>query len=1092
MFSRATVCGWHLKTAQESGSFIKLHLLINCKKEPRFEALFFVSLHLKKNQFFMNKILKGLLFGVLVFAGVSAFGQRTMAQTNPGESFRMGVELFYLEKYASARDLMLAVVEQTRQTDPMMTMNARFYAAMSSARLAHRDAARNLQQFIADFPESARRIDALMELADVFYVNQEWGRAIEIYSEIDPLFLSEERRVEYHFKRGYSHFRLNQMSAAKPHFARIRHIEGRYQALASYFFAHILHTDGNFQSALIEFEQLRDDEILGAIVPFYIMQIYHKQGRHNLIIEQAPALLEVASPRRAVELSRLIAEAYYNEGRFAEALPHLLLFFERSAVTPTRECDYIMGFTYYSLQQYDSAAIFFQRVVNASIAPAQRDLLKQNSLYHLGDIYIKLGQYRAAQAAFLDASRIDIDRRIQENAFLNYARLSYQLSPTPFNEALRAVQTFLERYPNSRHADELLGLLVAMYTTTRDFREAHAAISMVQRRDPRLIEAHQRISFNLGVELFNETRFSEAQRMFDEAIEIGFDEDLTLRAIFWKGEAYFRMGMLQQALTYYEKAIFTTRFQTMPEYPLANYGAGYVNFMLQNFPQAARYFSAVVQRRNQVSVAIFNDALLRLGDAFYMQRMPSDALRHYEMAIQLNQPDRDYAMLQRAVVQGIMGRTDAQIASLHAMLNEHRNSPLVPRALNELAGAYLISSNDARALQHFELLSTNHPRSAFGTTALLRQGLIHFNAGRNEDAITVFERVVVEHPGTAEAREALMSLRNIHIAINRTDDFFAFINRIGTNINEDAQDSIAFSAAENRYLEGDCIGAIPSLEGYLQRFPNGIFVTEATFYLADCKMRGGHMRQALAHFSTVIERPESVFTERAILNAARISFDLNEFQEASRLFRLLAERSEVPANITMAILAVMRSEMRLGNDEKIIEASRNVLTLEQLSDDIRDEARHAIAVSAQRLGQNDVAAETFALLRNSRNTEFAAQARYFEIQSLFADNQFDLAEQRIFEFISEVPSSQYFLARSYIVWGKIYAERGNFLQARQTFQSIIDNYDVEGDGVIKTSRRELQNVLDREAELRREEDLRRATEGADEDEILSIHDFFNL
>ncbi|MCL2416732.1 MAG: tetratricopeptide repeat protein [Bacteroidales bacterium] len=1035
----------------------------------------------------MKRIANHLLLGMFVLISIPVMGQQTMSRTNPGETYRMGVELFYLEKYASAKDLMLSVVEQARRTDPMMTMNASFYAAVSSARLAHRDAVRNLQQFILDFPESARRIDALMELADVFYVNQDWGRAIEIYTQIDPLDLPEERRVEYHFKRGYSHFMLNQMSAAKPHFARIRHIESRYRALASYYYAHILHTEGNFQSALLEFEQLREDEVLGAIVPFYIMQIYHKQGRHNLIIEQAPALIERASPRRAVELSRLIGEAYYNEGRFAEALPHLRLHFERAAVRPTREDDYVMGFTFYNLQKYDSAAIFFQRVVSAS---TQRDLLKQNALYHLGDIYIKLGQHRAAQAAFLDASRIDVDPRIQENAFLNYARLSYQLSPSPFNEALRAVQAFLERYPNSRHADELHGLLVAMFSTTRNFRDAHAAISMIQRRDPRLIEAHQRIAFNLGVELFNETRFAEAQKLFDEAIEIGFDQDLTLRAFFWKGEAYFRMGLLQQALMYYERALFSTRFQTMPEYPLAAYGAGYVNFLMNNFSQAVRYFTTVVQNRNQVSVAILNDTYLRLGDAFYMQRMPNEALRNYELAIQLNQPDRDYALLQRAVVQGVLGRTDARIATLQIILNEHPNSPLIPRALNELASSHLVLSNDARALEYFQMLSTNHPRSSLGKVALLRQGLIHFNAGRNDEAIAVFERVVVEHPGTAEAREALMSLRNIYIALNRANDFFAFVNRIGANINEDAQDSIAFSAAENRYLEGDCLGAMPSLRNYLERFPEGIFVTEATFYLADCEMRGGNMQQARRYFLAVIARPESVFTERSIINAARISFDLNDFQEASRLFTLLAEFSEVPANINMAIIAILRSEIRLGNDQNIITAARNVLNLEQLSDDIRDEANHAIATSAQRLGQNQLATETFALLRNSRNSEFAAQARYFEIESLFANGEFDLAEQRIFEFISEVPSSQYFLARSYIIWGRIYAERGNFLQARQTFQSIIDNYDVEDDGIIETSRRELQNVLDREAQIRADEDRRRATEGADEDEIISIHDFF--
>jgi TolA-binding protein len=1017
---------------------------------------------------------------------VSAIGQQTMSTRNPGEMYRIGVELFNLEKYASANELMLSVVEQAKGVEPMMAMNAAFYAAVSSARLSHRNAVKNLQQFILNYPESSRRIEALMELANLFYTDKEYEDAFEIYDQIDVRDLSEHQQIEYHFKKGYSHFMRNQMSRAKPHFAEVRHFESRYKPLASYYYAYILYTEQNYQSALMEFEKLRNDENFGAIVPFYIMQIYYKQGKNNLIIEQAPALLETATARRAVELSRLLGEAYYNENRYAEALPHLKLYFQKAAVTPSREDDYIMGFTYYSLQKYDTAAIFFQRVVNAS---TQNDLMKQNALYHLGDIYVKLGQLRFAQAAFLDASRMNFDERIQEDAFYNYAKLSYQLSPSPFNEAFRAIQAYLDQFPNSRYADELYGYLITMYMTTRNYRDALTSIANVKRQSPRLLEAKQRIAFNRGVELFNEMRFSEAQNMFDEAIKNSFDEQLTLLAFYWKGEAYFRMGQFENAITNYEKALFSSVFETMSEFPLAAYSAGYANFQLGNFPQAGRYFSMVIARKNQVNVVILNDAYLRLGDAFYMQRKPSEALQNYNLAIQLNQPDKDYALLQKAIVLGILQRFDEKITTLLSMLKDFERSPLIPKVLNELASTYLILDNNAKALEYYKLLANNHGRSSFGKIALLKQGLIYYNTGKNNEAIAMFEKVIAEHPGTNEAKEALMSLRNIYIAINRTDDFFAYVRKIGTSINEDAQDSIAFTAAENRYLENDCHGAKPSLENYIQRFPKGIFIIEATYYLADCEMRSGNMQAARKHFLSVISHPKTIFTERSIVSAAKISFDLKDYQQALKLYTHLAEHSEIPANINMAIIAIMRTEIRLNNDRKIIIAAQNVLKLERVTDDIRDEANHAIATSAQRLGEKQLATETFARLRNSKNSEFAAEARFFEIESLFNNGNFDEAEKKIFEFISETPSSQYFLARCYLIWGAIYRERGNFLQAKQTFQSIIDNYDNETDGIIETAQRMFQNVINKEAELRAEEDRKRAME-ADDEELIMLPDEF--
>jgi tetratricopeptide (TPR) repeat protein len=254
-------------------------------------------------------------------------------------------------------------------------------------------------------------------------------------------------------------------------------------------------------------------------------------------------------------------------------------------------------------------------------------------------------------------------------------------------------------------------------------------------------------------------------------------------------------------------------------------------------------------------------------------------------------------------------------------------------------------------------------------------------------------------------------------------------------------------------------------------------------------MRSGNIQQARKHFLTVISHPESSFTERAIINAAGISFDLKEYREALRHYTHLSEYSETPANINMAIIAMMRCEVYLGDDRRIITAAQNVLKLDKLTDDVRDEANHAIAVSAQRSKQNQLAGETFAKLRNSKNSEFAAQARYYEIENLFAEKNYNEAEKKIFEFISETPSSEYFLAKCYLLWGEIYAERGNFLQAKQTFQSVIDNYDNENDDIIEIAQRGLQNVLDRETKLRAEEDKRRAAEAGEEDKIFLPDEF---
>ncbi len=1028
----------------------------------------------------MKKNRACFLLGMLVFISISANGQQTVSKKNPDEKYRMGVELFNLEKYTSANELMSSLVDECKKDNPMMAMNAAFYEAVSSARLLRHSAVKELRKFIEDYPESTRVPEVILELANMLYVEKEYDEAIEVYEQIDVKDLPAKQQIEYYFKKGYSHFSLGQMSKAKPCFYEIKSAgENRYTPLAAYYYAYILYAEENYQSALMDFEKLKDDETFGAIVPFYIMQIYYKQGKNDLLIEQGPALLETATSRRAVEMSRLIGEAYYNENKYEEAMPYMNLYFAKSAKTPNREDNYIMGFMYYNLKIYDTTAIYFQKTVNES---TENDLMKQNALYHLGDCYVRNKQYKFAQTAFLDASKIEIDDRMQEDAFYNYAKLSYQLSLSPYSEALRAFQTYLEKYPNSRYADEIYGYLVAMYTTTKNYKDAHASIANVKRKDPRLLEAAQRIAYNRGVELFNEMKFKEALNLFDEVIRSGYDEKLTLLARYWEGETLFRLTRYENALESYEKAIYSTSFEGYPEYALANYGAGYASFYLKKYPQAQGYFLAVTNAKNPPEDAILNDAYSRLGDAYFMQKMMSDALSSYDKAVSRNAADKDYAMLQKSICQGVLGKFNEKIETLLTFLKEHKNSVLIPKAINELAGAYLIVDNNAKALEYYNLLSTKHEKSGYGKMALLKQGLIFYNTGKNKEAIAKFEKVISDYPGTNEAKEALMSLRNIYVAINRTDDFFAYVKKIGTNINEDAQDSIAFTAAENRYLENDCAGAKPSLEGYRQRFPEGAFITEATYYLADCEARSGNQREARRYFLEVISHPESFFTERSRIAAARISYDLQEYDQALKLYSDIAEYSENSANVNMAVIAMMRCEIHLKDDKRILVSAQNVLKQAKLADDVRDVANHAIATSAQRLGQDALAKETFAKLTHSKNSEYAAQARYYHIETLFAEKDYDGAEKKIFEFIGETPSSEYFLAKSYLLWGAIYAERGNFLQAKQTFQSIIDNY-VGEDDIKATAERGFADVLEREEQLRAEEEARRAEEAGEEEEI---------
>ena len=79
----------------------------------------------------------------------------------------------------------------------------------------------------------------------------------------------------------------------------------------------------------------------------------------------------------------------------------------------------------------------------------QDDTLAQNAAYHMADCYLQLDDKPRAKQAFRTAAMANDDLGIQEDAFFNYAKLAFELSFNPFDDAIVAFETYLSQFPTS-------------------------------------------------------------------------------------------------------------------------------------------------------------------------------------------------------------------------------------------------------------------------------------------------------------------------------------------------------------------------------------------------------------------------------------------------------------------------------------------------------------------------------------------------------------------------------------------------------------------------------------------------------------------
>ena len=71
-------------------------------------------------------------------------------------------------------------------------------------------------------------------------------------------------------------------------------------------------------------------------------------------------------------------------------------------------------------------------------------------------------------------------------------------------------------------------------------------------------------------------------------------------------------------------------------------------------------------------------------------------------------------------------------------------------------------------------------------------------------------------------------------------------------------------------------------------------------------------------------------------------------------------------------------------------------------------------------------------------------------------------KKEIFDFTEKTTPHQYWMAKSFILWSDIFAERDDYFQAIQTLQSIIDYYDNSEDGIISLAKEKKEKLVKEE------------------------------
>lgn len=997
-------------------------------------------------------LLRMVLPLALVAFGLVAVAQRPAHYEQPGAPLANAMELFDKAKYGAALYEFDRIAEQTRDPQADLRIEAEFWGALSSVRLFHGDAANRLLAFINAHPENFHVGAIQVELFRHYFNGRRWQDALAWAGKVDETALGENERTEFIFKKGYALFMDGQMDKAQVEFAKVKSGTGIYSAPATYYTAHINYTKRNYAAALEDFDKLKEDPNFGRVVPYYIAQIKFLQGHYEALLEYAqPLLADPEGAKRTGDINRLAGEAYYRTGQYKEALPYIEKSLQRTGVE--RGDRYIAGYTFYKNEQYQKAITQFTQVINDNA-----DSLAQLSAYHMADCYLKLDQKNYARNAFKKAYDLGNDPKVTEDALFNYAKLAYELSFDPYNEAIIALRDYMAKYPGSIRHDEAQEFLLDVYLKTRNYEAALGALDAIKNKDLRLKEAYQKLAFDRGVELYEGRKFSDARSFFNKALTYPVDPKVTVQAHYWAGESGYAMGDYDGALAKYDDVRNTGGAYATALFEQAGYSMGYAFFKKKQYGEAAIAFRRAIDNTD-LPKAQRNDAMIRTGDCYYVTKDNATAITWYDKAINNGATARDYAQYQKGVCQGLEKKYDQKIATLKQLLRDKPNSQYAADAKFQLGETYLGLEKDPEALEFYQQVVTQHPNSPHVRQSMLQSALIDKRQGRTTKALDGFKAVVAKYPTMDGSRDALAGIESIYSQqgnVAAYEDYvksLSFVDAASLDLDEKY-----FRSAEQLYFAEKCDQAVGAFRDYLSKYPRGAYAVNAEFYAADCLYRSKKQAESLPGFEKVIAAGEGQFLEPSLAAASQILFQDERWAAALDYFTQLAQTAALPVNVLAGEVGRMRCLTELQRTAEAAEAAKKVIANEDSNADLKAEAGLAVGLGAINDNDLDAAYTRFKGIAAASNNAFGAEAAYQMAYVRYLQKRYKDAEKEVFSLVKKFPSYDHWKAKAFILLGDIYVGLDDLFQARATLQSVVDHC-AEPDLVEQAARR-LANITE--------------------------------
>ncbi len=993
---------------------------------------------------------KGFIaLALAIVCNFSIFSQQSATYTSELVDFQKALSLYNSQQYLAAQSLFDQIQDAAK--DEVVKSDCAYYIANCAVRLNQQNADDLILSFVEDYPTSTKRNTAYIDVADYYFENSRFAYSRKWYEKVDEEALSRSEREKFYFNYGYSLYNTKNNAGAKKYLSRVEN-SPKYGSQAKYYIGFMAYEGDDYDKASEYFDQVSDNEKYQQDLSYYQADLNFKLGNFEKAIALALEQLPTSDDNEVSELSKIIGESYFNLEKYAEAIPYLKAYKgKRNRWTNTDY--YLLGYSYYKQNDFENAISEFNKIIDGNNSVAQ------NAYYHLGESYINVDKKQEALNAFRNASQMDFDLKIQEDAWLNYAKISYDIG-NPYQSVPQVLAAYLNKYPDTSYKEEIESLLIDSYITSKNYKEALNLLEGKNSFDNKV--AYQKVAFYRGIELYNESKYLEAESYFDKSLKEPRDENYTARATFWKAETDYNLTNYDDALVGFKQFQGFGKASSTKEIANIDYNLGYTYFKQKNYNKATEHFQKYISKTSDDKVRL-NDAFLRLGDGHFVSSDYRKAIEAYERAIKMNEIETDYAFFQKAISHGYINEGSQKIEQLNTFINTYKKSTLRDDALYELGNSYVKLNEVDKAMNMYDQLNSEYRASPYVSKSILRQGLVHYNAGKNELALNKFKNVANNFQGTPEAVQAVSTARLIYIDLGRVDEYADWVRTLDyVDVSDADLDNTSYEAAEKQYLAGNSSRAIKLFNSYLNEFKNGIHALNAHYYLAQLYYKDDLQSNAIPHYEYVINKPSGEYTEQALTRLAEIYLNDAKWSNAMPLLQRLENEAQFPQNVVFAQSNLMKAYYQAQDYTNAVAYAEKVLDNSKVDKNVKSDAHVIIARSAMKTGDESKAKSAYAQVEKIASGELAAEALYFNAYFKNKEGNHKASNTVVQQLAKDYSGYKYYAAKGLIIMAKNFYALDDAYQATYILESVIQNF-AEFNDVVDEAKAELKRIKSEES-----------------------------